>query len=424
MIELMQNQIYHNIKLGIFGLILTTPIALMPGKHNSTPITACTGYNPARLTFTTAPSGGLPPYAYQWQQNNIAIPGETLSSYDPPQLAVAGSYSYNCAITDSGGTVVFTEAKVITIVPDPVVTISGGGIVCQNSSISLTSSIIYGTGTYAYQWESGPSVAGPWTPVSGATSDNHSPVTSAGGTIWYHLLVNPTAASCNNVTSPAMAVTVNLSLTITAHPASQSDCKGNSVVFGVAISGGTIPITYTWQRKRPADPAFGNITGDPDVTYPFPGTMHVDKIGSVTNPNGTQYQAVISDACDSSVTSPATLTVNEINGIIPITNYLRICKGASLSYAVTTSTVPQTYQWLKDGVVIADGPVYSGVVTAVLTITNATPAENGAYQVRVIFSITVPNNNGGGATSCSETSTLDRILVVNPLPAISAIYHH
>jgi len=200
---------YPNKVLGQYILIFSTPSALIAGKHNTTPITGCTGYNPANLTFTTATSGGLPPYAYQWQLNNIAIPGETLSSYDPPQLTAAGSYSYNCIITDASSTVVYTVAKLITIVPDPVVTVSGGGIVCQNNTVSLTSSIINGTGNYTYRWESGPSVTGPWTRVSGATSDNYSPVTSAGGTIYYHLFVDPSTGSCNNVTSSAVAVTVN-----------------------------------------------------------------------------------------------------------------------------------------------------------------------------------------------------------------------
>ena len=206
-------------------------------------------------------------------------------------------------------------------------------------------------------------------------------------------------------------------------PASQTDCKGNSVVFDVIIAGGTAPVTYTWQRKRPTDPAFANITGDPDITYPAAGTLHVDRIGSVSNPNGTQYRVVVTDASGTCVSSPATLTVNEITGIIPITNLLRICAGASISYAVTSSMAPLSWQWLKDGVAVTDGAVYSGTATAVLWITHATPAENGRYQVRLIFSITVPNNNGNGVTTCSETSTLDRFLIVNPLPVISAIYH-
>lgn len=407
-------------------LMLSGMSVLTPGKHNSTPITACSGYNPANLTFTTPTSGGLPPYAYQWQLNNIAIPGETLPAYDPPQLTTAGSYSYNCAITDAGGTAVYTVAKIVTIVPDPVVTISGGGTVCLNNTVWLTSSILNGTGAYSCQWESGPAASGPWSPVPGAQSENYSPVTSMTGTVYYRLFVDPSTVSCNNTASPAVPVTVNPALVITVQPASQSDCKGNSVIFGSAISGGAPPIIYTWRRKKPGEPFFTNITADPDITYPAMGTMHVDKIGGANNPSGTHYQVVISDACGNSVTSllPAILTVHEITGITPVTNNLQICDGQSLSYAVTTSIMPLSYQWLKDGVEIMNGEVYSGTTKDILTITHASPEENGIYQVRVVFNITTPNNNGGGATACYTTSTLDRNLIVNPLPATSTIYHN
>ena len=417
--------IIHSYKvLALCTLPSGIPSVLTPGKHNTTPITSCTGYNPARLTFITATSGGTPPYTYQWQQNNMPVPGETQPIYDPPQINAAGFYSFNCAITDETGTVVYTDAKIIIIVPDPVVTISGGGIVCQNNMISITSYLINGTGTSAFQWESSASASGPWAPVPGATSDTYSPATSVAGTVYYHIYVNPSTGSCNDVTSSAVGVTVNPSLVITVQPASQSDCKENSIVFGAAISGGTAPVTYTWQRKKPTGSSFANIISDPDIAYPSVSTLHVDKIGSLNNPNGTQYQVLITDSCGSQVTQPATLTVNEITGITPVTQNFQICEGGSVSYKVTTSTLPLSYQWLKNGVAITNGAVYSGATTAVLTIANVTLANNGRYQVRVIFSISVPNNNGGGATSCSETSTLDRYLIVTNQPVTSTIFHN
>lgn len=201
--------IHPNKALGQFILILSTPPVLVPGKHNTTPVTGCTGYNPAQLKFTTATSGGLPPYAYQWQLNNVAIPGEILSSYDPPQLTVTGSYSYNCAITDAGGTVVFTSVKLISIVPDPSVTISGGGIFCQNTILTLTSAIKDGTGTISYQWQSSVENV-TFNNIPGAVASTYSPPTSMAGTFYYRVLIIPSVGSCNNTTSTAVPVTVNV----------------------------------------------------------------------------------------------------------------------------------------------------------------------------------------------------------------------
>ncbi|MFA5815587.1 MAG: hypothetical protein WC865_08200 [Bacteroidales bacterium] len=189
-------------------LTLSTPSALIPGKHNTTPITGCTGYNPAKLTFTTATSGGLPPYAYQWQLNDIAIPGDTLSSFDPPQITVAGSYSYNCAITDASGTVVTTSPKVITVVADPTVTITGAGIVCLNTTITLTSIVTDGIGTISYQWQSSVENV-TFNSIPGATASTYSPVTSIAGTLYYRVNIYPAVGSCNNAASAPVAVTVN-----------------------------------------------------------------------------------------------------------------------------------------------------------------------------------------------------------------------
>lgn len=186
-----------------------SPSALTPGKHNTTEIHGCTGYNPAKLIFTTGPSGGTPPYTFQWQLNNSVIAGETSSSYDPPQLTAAGTYSYNCAITDADGSVVLSEPKIIMIVPDPYVTISGMTTTCQNNSLVLNSTIINGTGNYNYQWESSPSEAGPWTAISEAIFPEFSPPTDETGTQYYHLIIFPSVGSCNDARSGASSVTVN-----------------------------------------------------------------------------------------------------------------------------------------------------------------------------------------------------------------------
>jgi hypothetical protein len=195
-------------KSGFFCLMILVTLVLMPGKHNSNPVTACTGYNPAQLTFTTPTSGGRPPYTYQWQLNNTAIQGETLSSYDPPQITVAGTYSYNCAITDADGTVVFTLPKIVTIVPDPQVTLSGGGITCFDTPVTLMALVTDGTGNVSYQWQSSSDNVA-FISIPGATASMYSPSTSTAGTLFYRVNIFPAVGSCNNATSMGLSVIVN-----------------------------------------------------------------------------------------------------------------------------------------------------------------------------------------------------------------------
>lgn len=190
-----------------FGFPLLFLLILIPGKHNTTPITGCTGYNPARLTFTTQTTGGLPPYSYQWQLNNQPVPGETLAEFNPAQITIAGTYAYNCAITDAAGTVVFTEPKLITIVPDPKVSISGESIVCMNASLILNASITDGTGKVSFQWQYSPENIS-FANIPGATEPTYSPPTSVAGTRYYRINLFPSTGSCNNTTSASVAVTV------------------------------------------------------------------------------------------------------------------------------------------------------------------------------------------------------------------------
>jgi len=179
---------------------LTVNPALDAGAHNTTAQTECVNYDPASLSFTTAPSGGSTPYTYQWQLNGSPISGATSSSYDPPNLVTPGMYSYNCVVTDACGTSAVTQAKVITIVANPSVTISGGGTVCLNGSIAALTSVVTGGVTITYEWQSATAIGGPYTPISGATSSTYSPPTNTAGTIYYRLFI-PNVGSCNSATS-------------------------------------------------------------------------------------------------------------------------------------------------------------------------------------------------------------------------------
>ena len=188
-----------------------------------------------------------------------------------------------------------------------------------------------------------------------------------------------------------------LALAIVTHPADVIDCEDHVVSFKVVISGGTAPITYTWQRRRPAEPDFSDIpAGAPNISYPAPGTLRIDNVGGFENPGGSRYRVVITDPTGSVTSHDALLTVNEITDILPSvafpakTNVI-LCEGEDFSYTVTTAgTPPAGYQWKKyqgPGVWsdLTDDAVISGAHGAVLTFTHPTPAESGQYKVNLTF---------------------------------------
>ncbi len=263
--------------------------SLNAGAFNTNPVTACAGYNPPVLIIDVpSPSGGLAPYSYQWYENTNPV-GTNSSSYDPPVISSAGTYDFYAAITDGCGTVVNTTTKTITIVNDPVVSISGGGPVCLNGSITLTASISGGTGAMNYQWQSGTTSTGPWTDIGGATSSTYSPPTSSTGPFYYRVILSPNVASCNN-SSSTETVTVIPSPTIANAGPDQTVCAATATLAGNTATTGA----GTWTL----------ISGAGTITTPGSPTSGITGLGVGAN----TFRWTISNAPCASSTDDVIIT--------------------------------------------------------------------------------------------------------------------
>ncbi len=281
--------------------------------------------------------------------------------------------------------------------------VTGNNFVTPATSETYTISAV--TNATSYIW----AVPTGWTILSGQGTTSltvKTGIAAQGGNITVKA-----SNDCGDSPARIYAVSVNPDLTIVTHPVSQTDCYYNMIPFTVTISGGSPVIVYTWQRKRPSDPGFTDIVGDPDITYPTDGKMNVYQVGSASNPTGTQYRVVITDAVNANVTSnPATITVNRIATLTPVSIATTICAGGTASFSATTEgETPISYQWKKypGGIVLVNGGSISGATTTTLTFTNATVADAGEYRLQVVF------------PTCTSTSTIYRDLVVNPLPTLS-----
>ncbi|SHF89184.1 Por secretion system C-terminal sorting domain-containing protein [Flavobacterium fluvii] len=219
-----------------------------------------------------------------------------------------------------------------------------------------------------------------------------------------------------NTSNCIFSVTINGLPVITTQPITQLDCEGASVKFKVIVSGSGL--TYTWQRKRPADASFVTVLSGGNITFPSPEEIKIDNVGSSLSPSGTQYQVVVTNSSGCSVTSSAaTLLVNEITAISPIANDVTQCYGTNYSYTVSTSTPPPgyvvSYQW-KNSVAsgpwnnVVDGVHFSGATTATLNIINGTPAESAEYRVYVTF-------HSSGADCNVNSSSRARSITFLPL---------
>ena len=224
---------------------ITMAPALSAGAHNVTPLSGCVGINPTPLTFTTAPSGGIAPYTYQWRLNGSDITGQTSNEYDPPAILTAGTYSFNCIVTDACGTSLPTSPKVVNVVSDPTVTITGTLAVCRNSSALLTANASNGSGTITYKWKSGATITGAWDSIPGATSATYSPPTTAAGIFYYQVVVSASGSGCTDATAIVTFVVYPLPTAVITPSNPPIICPGTSVVLTASEANGT-GISYAW----------------------------------------------------------------------------------------------------------------------------------------------------------------------------------
>ncbi len=394
----------------------------------------CSGVTSANLTYS-ATTNSPTQYSIDYDAaanaagftdiTNAALPATPIVLTVP---AAAAPATYNATLTvRNSSTGCVSGSYPITVIINPLPSAPGGTGASRCGPGSITISATPGAGE-TIDW---------YAAASGGTaflsnSNSYTNPALASTTIYYAQARN-TTSGCVSATRTPVTATINTPPIITSHPVSQADCKGNSVVdFSAAFSPvGTV--TYQWQSSTDGitwtniSGAWPNITGASGTTSTSPVSLSVGNIGvggaNGVNLNGTQYRVVISDANSCIVTSnAATLTVNEITGISPgatTTTTTVICEGSAFTFTASTSgNAPNSYQWKKDGVNLTNGTVNgvvtSGATSATLTVTNASPSETGSYQVTVIFPITVPNNNGPGVTTCSETSSVTRDVTVNP----------
>jgi hypothetical protein len=176
--------------------------------------------------------------------------------------------------------------------------------------------------------------------------------------------------------------------TISAHPATQTVCVSNPVTFSVTATGG-VP-TYQW-RKNSVD-----ISGATNDTY---------TIASAGAASAGSYDCVVTNACGSTTSNAATLTVNTNAAFNSHPSSQTICTGSPVTFSVNGVGNPApTLQWRKNGVNI------SGATSSSYTIPSVVPGDAGTYDC-------VGTNPCATATSNSAVLTVNQTATITGDPA-------
>ncbi|MXV53239.1 DUF11 domain-containing protein [Pedobacter sp. HMF7647] len=275
---------------------ITDP-APISAQTSATNIT-CNGLNNG--TATVNPSGGTPPYTYQWSNGGTT---KTISNLAPG--------SYTVTVKDVNGcTFNVASPAVVSQPPALSVTTTQINVICSGSATGIAKvAVTGGTPPYNYQWS----------PAGGTGA------TATGLVAGTYTCAITDAKGCK--TSATVTITDKSPLIVTPTTTNVS-CKGAADgSISLAVSGGTAPYTYQWVPGGATTASINNLE---------PGSYTC----TVTDANGCIKIQTID------ITEPEKLkaTITKTSDVT--------CNGASDGCAtveVTGGTLPYTYSWSPSG---------------------------------------------------------------------------
>ena len=165
--------------------------------------------------------------------------------------------------------------------------------------------------------------------------------------------------ACGITTSLLPLLTVNTNAS-TAALVSQAKCPGESASFTTTASG-TGPFSYRWSKD-------GVTLAETNSSL---------TIAAVTASDAGTYCVEVTGVCGPTVSTCASLTVNEnllvVSAPVSVTN----CPGTVASFNVSATGTGLSYQWYKGATAL------TGQTNSSLVVANVSAADAGTYSVVV-----------------------------------------
>jgi hypothetical protein len=338
------------------------------------------------ITLTANPSGGTPPYTYQWYTGascTSPISGATAATYS---ASPASAMTYYYRVTDSafspstacsaGDTVAVNTALVAGAITPSAPVIDGG------QAVTLAANPSGGTTPYSYQWYTG---AGCASPISGATSPTYSPSPSSTST-YYYKVTDSSSAGATSACSAGDTVTVNPALSAGAiTPSTPTIDNGQTVTLSANPSGGTPSYSYQWYTGAAC-------------TTPISGATSSIYSASPTSSTTYHYQVTDSAYSPASACSAAdTVNVNpalSAGAITPSSPTIDSGQSITLSANPASGTTPYSFQWYTGA------GCTSPIAGATSSTYSASPTSATTYYYKVTDSAYAP------ASQCSLGDTV------------------
>jgi hypothetical protein len=222
------------------------------------------------------------------------------------------------------------------------------------------------------------------------------------------------AISSNAVLTVASSPVITMQPT----PTNQEVAVDSTVTFTVAAVG-MAPLSYQWQVNG-TNLVDGTDLVNGDITSG--STTNVLTISNAQTNNSGSYTVIVTNLAGSVTSSNALLTVTNVPaeiGTQPISQTVAV--GSDVTFAVSATPIdvygPYSFQWVKDGTDLTDGPTssgstISGSTNTSLTITDVQTNDAGSYQLLI-------TNPGGLVTSSNAVLTVTNMTVTDIPPVIT-----
>ncbi|HEV2695731.1 MAG TPA: immunoglobulin domain-containing protein [Verrucomicrobiae bacterium] len=330
----------------------------------------------SNASFTITASGTAP-LTFSWRKNgNAIVNGGNISGANTATLALASVGtndvgSYSATVSNSIGGATSAAASLAVLIP-PAINAPPLNAMAAAGAIASFGVSVSGTAPLSLQWLKNGALMADGGNVSGSTS-NILTLTSVttNDAAAYSVMVSNILGS---ITSSSVTLSVILPVGITASPNDVVATVGSNVSFTVT-AGGTTPITYLWRKNGTPLANGGNVSGANTATL---------ALASITANDAGGYSVAISNSISGTVSPAATLTVLSPPTITTQPQTATATSGTTATFGATVSgTAPLSFQWLKNGVALADIGNVSGSASNILTIASVTTNDEASYSVLV-----------------------------------------
>jgi hypothetical protein len=359
--------------------------------------TTCSGSD---AIFQLTATGGKN-VKYQWKKGaTVLAESSHLVGTKTNKLTIKAATNvdageYHCEVTGDCYPVIISQkanlnVTAVTAITKHPVSVSS----CAGKPVTFT--IDAAGGNVAYQWKKGTTNLTESASVTGTKTNTLTLTSLAPGDAGDYTCV-VTGLCGASVTSNSGTLAVTTEQQITAHPQSKTVCTGTTTTFSVTTSG--TPASYQWLKGNTPLTNTGKYSGVTTATM---------TITSPTDAEGGVYSCIVVTSCGTQlISNSAQMAIGATAAITGKSADQTICEGLTSKFSITTSGAPGSYQWKRNGVVIANDSRYSGANGPELFVVDLVTSDAGNFTCEITSACGTKQTSGNIKLAVTQKASIN-----------------